>query len=332
MRRSTMGNVVQCCPTFLNYFKCSDALVQGEPERSPLLSSEESECDLPSLPEVTEEDLLPGSSNPTLEPENFLFPDIILSSNLGGDVTLVEPMVCLLVSEEDDGTRVGEPGKEARGRGSRGCYEVETQTEVEIHIGMGVQTQAEFQGHSEVLMHHNPTVEREVNMLVKTGNANKDICEGPETMKEMETDAQQHTQPKLNAKVIVFTEKNTDFMQPQNSNFTCAGPETDERDSKTENFKFAGCVDGRLGQKIVQTKSRNLSERQTADQIKGSENLHQSKKTGVNTRTGLLELEEDGAGMRSMALFSLDRLFLAAQHHKSKWIYLFCCCNAVMNW
>lgn len=301
MHRSTMGNVVQCCPTFLNYFKCSDALVQAKPERSPLLSSEESECDLPSLPEVTEEDLSPGSSNLTLEPENFLFPDIILSSNLGGDLTLVEPMVCLLVSEEENGTRVGEPGKEARGRSRQGRYEFEAQTEVEMHIGLEVKTQTEFQGHSEVLMHHNPAVEREV--------------------EEVETDAQQHTQPKLNAKVTVFTENNTDFMQQQNSNFTCAGPsvamETDERESNAENFKFAGTVDGRLGQKIVQTRSKHLSERQTADQIKGSGNLHQSKKTGVNNRTGLFELE-DGAGMRSMALVSLDRLFLTGQRHKSK--------------
>lgn len=315
-----MGNVVQCCPTFLNYFKCSDALVQGEPERSPLLSSEESECDLPSLPEVTEEDLLPGSSDLTLEPENFLFPDIILSSNLGGNVTIVEPMVCLLVSEEEEGTRVGEPGKEAQGRASGGCYEVETQTEVEIHTGMRIQAQTEFQGHSEVLMHHNPTLEREVNMLVKTRNANKDVWGGPETVKQVEADAQQHRQPKLNTKVTVFTGKNTDLMQQQNPNLACAGPsvamETDKRDWNTENFIFAECVDGRLGQKGVQTKSRNLSERQTADQIKGPENFRQWKKTGVNDRMGLLELEEDGAGTRNVALFSLDRLFLTGQQHK----------------
>lgn len=315
-----MGNIVQCCPTFLNYFKCGDAVVQGEPERSPLLSSEESECDLPSLPEVTEEDLLPGSSDLTLEAENFLFPDIILSSNLGGDVTLVEPMVCLLVSEEEDGTRAGELGKEAWGSCSGGCYEVETQTGVEIHTGMGIQAQTEFQGHSEVLMYHNPTVEREANVLVKTGNAKADICEGFETMKEVETDAQQHRQLKLNTEMTVFTGKNIDFMHQQNSNFVCTGPsvamETDERGSNTENFMFAGCVDGRLGQNSVQTKGRNLSENQTADQIKGSENFRQWKKTGVNDRTGLFELEEDGAGTRSMALFSLDRLFLTGQQHK----------------
>lgn len=305
-----MGNVVQCCPTFLNYFKCSDAPVPGEPERSPLLSSGESECDLTSLPEVTEDDLLPTSSDLSLEPDNFLFPDIILSSSLGGDVTLVEPMVCLLVSEEEDGTRVGEPGKEARGRGSRGCYEVETQTEVETHIGVGVQTHTEFQGHSEVLMHHNPTVEREV---VKTRRAN-------ETMKELETDGQQHTPPKLVTRVTAFAEKNADVIQQQDSTFTCAGPsvamETDERDRSAENSTFAGCVDGRLGQDVIQTKGRNLSERQTEDQIKGSE-----KTTGVGDRMGVEE--EDGAGMRSMALVSLDRLFLTGQHRRSKWVCLF---------
>lgn len=300
-----MGNVVQCCPTFLNYFKCSDALVQGEPERSLLLSSEESECDSPSLPEVTEEELIPSSSNLTLEPENLLFPDIILSSNLGGGVTLAEPVVCLLVSEEEDGTGLGEPGKEVQGRGIPGCYEVEIQTEVEIHNGMGVQTQTEFQGRSKVLMHRNPTVEREENMRAKCRNTNKDICEGNEAMKEVETDSQQHTQPKRNTQVTGFTEKNTDFAQQQTSKYICLGPpvamETNKRD-------IAGCVDG------------SLAERQTADQLKGSEYSRHSKKTGVNDRTGLLEVEEEGLGMRSMALFSLDRLFLTGQHHKSRWI------------
>lgn len=295
-----MGNVVQCCPTFLNYFKCSQALVQGELERSLLLSSEESECESPSLPEVTEEGLLPGSSNLTLEPENFLFPDIVLSSNLGGDVTLVEPMVCLLVSEEDDGTGVGEPGKEALGGGSRGCYEVETQTGVEMHNGVGLQTQTEVQGHSEVV------TERGGKGVAKSRIASEDICEGPETMKEVETEAQQHPQLKLNTEVTLFPETNTHFAQQENSI-----------------FKFAGCEDGSLGQKVVQTKSRNLSERQTADQMKGSDILHQSKTTGARTGTGLFQVEEDGAGMGSMALFSLDRLFLMGQRHKSRWIYLF---------
>ncbi|TKS65350.1 Clustered mitochondria protein -like protein [Collichthys lucidus] len=51
-----------------------------------------------------EDDLLTVSTsvtNPTLEPENFLYPDI-KHSNLRGDVTQVEPMVCLLVSEEEE--------------------------------------------------------------------------------------------------------------------------------------------------------------------------------------------------------------------------------------
>lgn len=301
VHRSIMGNVVQCCPTFLNYFKCSSALVRGELERSALLSSEGSECDLPSLPEAAGEDLLPGSSNLTLEPENFLFPDIILSSNLGGDVNPVEPMVCLLVSEDEDGTRVNELGKEARGRSSGGCYGAETQTEVEIRFDTGVQTQTKFRGQSEVLMHHNPNVEAGVNMLVRTENANENICEGLETIKEVERPQQR----KLSVRVTGFTEKNKDFVQPHNSNLLSLALETGEGDSNTENFNFAGCVDGK------QTKSRNASERQTPDQIKGSENVHWPV-------TGWFQREEDAAGMRSVALFSLDRLFLTGQHHKSK--------------
>lgn len=99
-----MGNVVQCCQTLSDYFKCKDAPVRSEAERSPLLSSEGSECDSSTLPDNPEDDMLTvstGVTNPALEPEHFLFPDIILSSNLGGDVALVEPMVCLLVSEEE---------------------------------------------------------------------------------------------------------------------------------------------------------------------------------------------------------------------------------------
>lgn len=150
-----MGNIVQCCHTLSNYFKCKDVPVQGEPERSPLLSSEESECDSPSLPDDLEEDLSTICvTNPTLEPENFLFPDIILSSSLGGDVTLVEPMVCLLVSEEEAGARVQECGDGGHERSHRGrdreYSEVETQTEVETQIGTGVQTQTELQAQSDV--------------------------------------------------------------------------------------------------------------------------------------------------------------------------------------
>lgn len=305
-----MGNVVHCCHTLSNYFKCRDALVQGEPERSPLLSSEESDCDSPSLPEIMEDDLSPGSTNPTLEPENFLFPDIILSSNLGGDATLVEPMVCLLVSEEEDRTRVDEPIGESGGRGSRGCYEVETQTEVETQIVTGVQTQTEFHGHSEILMHHNPNVERELNMLVKTGNEKEDLCEGHETVKQVETDGKQQAQPELNTKMtVLIPEQNTDLMQQHDLNFACAGPaaavETNEGHNDTENFNR------RWGQNLVQTKNRNMFQRQTAPQMEGPENFHQLNKAGV----------DGGSGLKSMALISLDRLFLTGLHHKSKEIY-----------
>lgn len=310
-----MGNVVQCCHRLSNYFKCGNALAQREPERSPLLSSDESECDSPSLLEDTEENLLPGCTNPTLEPENFLFPDIILSSNLGGDVTLVQPMVCLLVSEEEDRTRVDEPSEETRGRGSGGCYEVETQTDVETQIVVGVQTQTEFQGHSEISMYHNPNVEREVNMLVKTGNANEDICEGHETVKQVENDAKEM---QLSTKVTaLITEQNTDLMQQQTSNCTCAGPsaavETDEGHNDTENFNH------RWGQNLVQTKTRNVSETQTAHGIEGPDN--QWNKAGVDIRTGLLDLEDGGTGRKSFSLLSLDRLFLTGLQHISKQIY-----------
>lgn len=162
-----MGNIIQCCHTLSNYFKCKDVPAQGEPERSPLLSSDDSECDSPSLPDDLEEDLSAICvTNPTLEPENFLFPDIILSSSLGGDVTLVEPMVCLLVSEEEVGARLEECGDGGHGRShsgsDRGYSEVETQTEVETRIGMGVQTQTELQAQSDVKPLANTETTKEV--------------------------------------------------------------------------------------------------------------------------------------------------------------------------
>ncbi|KAJ0061671.1 hypothetical protein NL108_005824 [Boleophthalmus pectinirostris] len=102
--KSIMGNV-QCCHFLSNYFKCPDALAPSAAERSPLLSSdEETRSNSPSLHDDTEDDLLTMSTdltNPTLEPEHFLFPDLILSSKLGVDAAVVEPMVSgqMLVAE-----------------------------------------------------------------------------------------------------------------------------------------------------------------------------------------------------------------------------------------
>lgn len=117
-------------------------------------------------------------TNLALEPENFLFPDIILSSSLGGDVTLVEPMVCLLVSEEDEGggEGMGEQRSEERGRSNemrgRGYSEVETQTEIETQIGMGVQTQTEsqteVQTQTETLEFGNKRVVRGGSMIINS--------------------------------------------------------------------------------------------------------------------------------------------------------------------
>ncbi|XP_017276821.1 uncharacterized protein LOC108238949 [Kryptolebias marmoratus] len=153
-----MGNIFQCCHALSNYFKYQDPLAQCGLEQSPLLSSEESECDSLSLTCSLEDDLFSVSTGVTnLQPEHFLFPDIILSSNPGGEVTLVEPMVCLLVSEEEDGDV--RASREGRGRD---CSEVETQTEAETQIGAEVQTQ------TETLQTHNETLEREIKTLTDT--------------------------------------------------------------------------------------------------------------------------------------------------------------------
>ncbi|XP_035812469.2 clustered mitochondria protein homolog isoform X2 [Amphiprion ocellaris] len=214
-----MGNILQCCHTLSDYFRCKDAPAQGEAERSPLLSSDKSECESPSLPDDLEDDLLTvstGITNPALEPEHFLFPDIILSSNPGGEVTLVEPMVCLLVSEEDEGAgegvRVDEDGQERSGR-DRGYSEVETQTEAETQIGTGVQTQtesqAEVQTQTEILECSNETVEREVNTLSGT-TEEIDYWEEHEILKEVDVFLEAQLSHESNAEVDTKEEKKTD--------------------------------------------------------------------------------------------------------------------------
>ncbi|KAM7398191.1 hypothetical protein PAMA_006202 [Pampus argenteus] len=195
-----MGNVVQCCHTLSNYFKCKDAPVRSEAERSPLLSSEGSECDSSTLPDGLEDDMLTvstGVTNPALEPEHFLFPDIILSSSLGGDMALAEPMVCLLVSEEEvgegEGVRVYEGQKRSNRVRNWGFSEVETQTEVETQIGMGVQTQTESQSEvqtqTEMLVCRNETMKREANTLIHTDVAEDmvaDTWEGHKALKQVD--------------------------------------------------------------------------------------------------------------------------------------------------
>ncbi|XP_032388908.1 clustered mitochondria protein homolog isoform X2 [Etheostoma spectabile] len=215
-----MGNIVQCCHTLSNYCKCKDAAVQGEAERSPLLSSDESECKL--LSDDSEDDLLTASTgvtNPALEPEHFLFPDIVLSSTLGGDVTLVEPMVCLLVSEEEEGVRVDETGDEGQERSNRwrnrGVSEVETQTEVDTQIVMGVQTQTESQEEvqaTEIRECDIETVESKVNTLVNTGITEEmvvDVWEEQEILRQVDVLLEAQTSREKQSEIVtkVMSEK-----------------------------------------------------------------------------------------------------------------------------
>ncbi|CAG5872673.1 unnamed protein product [Menidia menidia] len=173
----TMENIFQCFNRLLNFFNCQDALDQSGADRSGLLSSEESDCDSPNLRHSLEDDLLTvstGISNPALEPEHFLYPDIILSSNPGGEVTLVEPMVCLLVSEEEEGMLIDVEGPDRDSREGResSFSEAETQTDTERQIGMGVQTQtesqAEVQTEAMTPTIYNETVDTEGHTLTNT--------------------------------------------------------------------------------------------------------------------------------------------------------------------
>ncbi|XP_054610400.1 clustered mitochondria protein homolog isoform X2 [Dunckerocampus dactyliophorus] len=139
--QSTMGNMVQCCHMLSGFCKCKDEPSGGMAERSPLLSSRDSDSSSTSTttPADSEDDILTVSTDVpdgALHPEHFLFPDIVLSSHLGGDATLVEPMVCLLVSEEEEGKRM----------------EVETQTQQEPQVGLPVHTATVVEKEQEVFM------------------------------------------------------------------------------------------------------------------------------------------------------------------------------------
>jgi len=160
--RGTMGNGFQCCcHAITKYLWRKDAPATGDAERSPLLSTDGSDCDWMTLPEDQEDELLTVITRPShrvaLEREHFLFPDIILSSS----GVPVEPMVCLLVSEEDEGGGGG-GGYERVNEGERLWAEMETQTEAQERqeAVMAVQTQtqqqAEVQTQTDTLAWRDP--------------------------------------------------------------------------------------------------------------------------------------------------------------------------------
>ncbi|XP_029957381.1 clustered mitochondria protein homolog [Salarias fasciatus] len=220
-----MGNVLQCCHALLSFFRRPDG--QREVERSPLLSSEESACASPTLPDDFEDDLLTvstGATNLALEPEHFLFPDIILSSNLGGDVTLVEPMVCLLVSEEEEAVGVSGQADGGRDGRDRGYSEVQTQTEAETQMGTGVQTQTETQAEVQTQTESSSdAVQRQVCTL-NTGTAAEaevdewsahEILRQLDVLLEAQTSHETHTEISHEEEEITVAAQLTETLQPE---------------------------------------------------------------------------------------------------------------------
>ncbi|XP_061595697.1 clustered mitochondria protein homolog [Cololabis saira] len=261
-----MGNIFQCCLTLSKFLKCQDPPALGGAEQSPLLSSDESECESPSPPYALEDGPLTVSSgitNPALEPEHFLFPDIILSSNPGGEVTLVEPMVCLLVSEEDEGPKPGEPGVEPQemgygeGRG-RSYSEVETQTEAETHIGMAVQTQteaqAEVQTQTETLKCSDETVEWDMSTFTNTG-INNEIDAWEEEVRQLDVflEAQRERQTSQNE-------------QKEKTNMSSAGRADVEGSADGVLRGIVGEKSNTLGNPFLQIQSNPLQEELNPDE------------------------------------------------------------------
>ncbi|XP_053702403.1 uncharacterized protein LOC128748037 [Synchiropus splendidus] len=106
-----MGNVVECCQLLLSVLRCVETPALGETEGSPLLCSEGSECDSAEQTDSWEDDVVTvstGITSLTLDAEHFLFPGDT------GEVTLVDPMVCLLVSEEEEAGVRGSKVEECR--------------------------------------------------------------------------------------------------------------------------------------------------------------------------------------------------------------------------
>ncbi|XP_047462158.1 clustered mitochondria protein homolog [Mugil cephalus] len=364
-----MGNVFQCCQTLSKYFKFKDTPALGGAERSPLLSSDESECESPSLPEYLEEDLSTVSSgltNPALEPEHFLFPDIILSSNPGGDVTLVEPMVCLLVSEEDeerggDGVGVDElAGGEGQARNSRGYSEVETQTEAETQIGMGVQTQtetqAEVQTQTEIPECSNDI--NEVNAVATTGVTeliDVDDREKKQVVLEphSETDTKQKKKKKSKdsgswSEMKAFAELKPPLKVEKPHEFEVTLLNQTLQTAQDTKIK----EETEYQQHSLLTQEREKDEKQHTEGARTSVTLAEQKANNVDGNTAAVEThkrqgngeaedqtvnemeetnseygsdlqrvfkleEEEGAEIKQMTMFLVDRLFLAAPQVKA---------------
>uniref|UniRef100_A0A1A8JMR7 Uncharacterized protein n=1 Tax=Nothobranchius kuhntae TaxID=321403 RepID=A0A1A8JMR7_NOTKU len=182
-----MGNILQCCRALSDYFKHPDASAGGGSEQSRLLSSEESECDSWSLTFNLEDDLFTistGVTRPTLQPDHFLFPDIILSSSPGEEVTLVEPMVCLLVSEEEEALGDNDIG----GEDVRRDREIQTQTDARRQtLQSNKKEKDETEGGQRVL------------------EANED----PQTSQDGESELETENKIKKSVKLDIFIEENT---------------------------------------------------------------------------------------------------------------------------
>lgn len=329
-----MGNIFQCCQTLSNYFKCQDTPGPGEAERSPLLSSEESECDSPSLLDDSEDDALTVSTNSitnlALEPENFLFPDIILSSSLGGDVTLVEPMVCLLVSEEDEGggKGMGEQRSEERGRSNemrgRGYSEVETQTEIETQIGMGVQTQTESQTEDPIEEEHTDSALREPTTL----QCNKKPDEQKTESKHTSVMQADHKLSGTNENIAaVESEKMTKCNNNDTENVENFDPTEGCVNLKQQSNQDNGQME-ELEQTANEKQHNNIHIKtnnhvvQTAGHIQSQDKLHLPKKLEEAIKTDERQAEgEEETEIDRMTLFLVDRLFLGATHVQSEWIF-----------
>ncbi|XP_028277926.1 clustered mitochondria protein homolog [Parambassis ranga] len=327
MDKGTMGNIFQCCHTLSNYFICKDAPVQGEVERSPLLSSEDSDCESPSLPG----DML-AITNPALEPENFLFPDIILSSNPGGEVTLVEPMVCLLVSEEEEaeGARAGELEGEGQERRDRSYSEVETQTEVETQIGMGVQTQtesqAEVQTQTEIPERIKETVEREVNTKDE-----HDILEQaqPSLKTRSKTDAKlkkqkQRMDSEICSDIDVFAKLHLpEKAKKQTTALGNTGLVEENPDEEEQVFKLQQRIESECSSVMLPERKADIHDHSTdqsiltAERIQCKEEEVVDKKILLQQDLGLQVEDEEGSERKQMTLFFVDRLFLVSPHVKA---------------
>uniref|UniRef100_A0A6Q2YP14 Clu domain-containing protein n=1 Tax=Esox lucius TaxID=8010 RepID=A0A6Q2YP14_ESOLU len=222
--KSIMGNIVNCCQTLRRYIQHKQEEQEVEEERSPLLSKEGSECDSPTPPDL-DNDLKVLMTNSVLERDHFLFPDIVLSSNIGVGMATMGPTEYLLVMDGEEENRRREYDRRDDGTAKRPegevkrrqqlCATAQTQTDAETQVWMEVQTQTEVQTvetQTRTETDHYIVIQTEKQTGVQT-QSQRDMLAVKLTDTELWTDIEIQTKTKILTEIQTQTEQNPGQME-----------------------------------------------------------------------------------------------------------------------